>query len=194
MQEKRNYFWIILPWLPAVIAACCLWGYVIMVMLSATNNAIEIVVAYIGGVAVIGGALIAGVIALIGQWRQLKRDGKTISKISDHASDMKPKVEEIQSAVRSIGPSIIRIEDRSSKIDTIAAAVQSFSQMREETADKTIPPEELIAKISSIYAQLAKVSEEKAVLLKENEELKRELKKQKALNHSFQKSNRELER
>lgn len=194
MQEKRNYFWIILPWLPAVIGACCLWGYVIMVMLSATNNAIEIVVAYIGGVAVIGGALIAGVIALIGQWRQLKRDGKTINKISDHASDMKPKVEEIQSAVRAIGPSIIRIEDRSSKIDTIAAAVQSFSQMREETADKTIPPEELIAKISSIYAQLAKVSEEKAVLLKENEELKRELKKQKALNHSFQKSNRELER
>lgn len=194
MQEKKHYFWDILPWLPVVISICCLWGYIVMVILTATNYTIEIAVACIGGAAVVIAALIAGVIALVGQWKQLKRDGETINKISGQASDIRPKVEEIQSTVKAIEPSIVRIEDRSSKIDTIAAAVQSFSQMKESTADKTVSPEELIAKISSVYDQLAKVSEEKAVLLKENEELKKELKKQKALNRSLQQSNRYLER
>lgn len=192
MQEKKNYFWNILPWLPAVIAICYLWGYIVMVILAATNYITEIAVACIGGAAVVIAALIAGIIALVGQWKQLKRDGKTIDKICGQASDMKPQVEEIQSTVKAIEPSIIRIEDRSSKIDAIASTVQSFNQMKEATAKES--PDKVIAAIVSVYDQLIKTTEENNALLKENQELKNELEKQKALNRKLTKSYHDLQR
>lgn len=182
-MDSINIAWRLLLWVPAVVSLILLWS-------GQSMGSTDLLIA----LATIAAALIAGIIALVGQWKQLKRDGKTIDKIYGQASDMKPQVEEIQSTVKAIEPSIIRIEDRSSKIDTIAAAVQSFNQMKESAAEKTTSPEKVIAAITSVYDQLVKVTEEKNTLLKENLELRNELERQKALNRSYQKSYNDLER
>ncbi len=148
MQEKRNYFWIILPWLPAVIGACCLWGYIVMVMLAAGNGTMEITVAWIGAAAVVLGAIIAGVVALFGEWKQLKRDGKTIDKISDHASELKPKVENIEKMA----------EQQSAQMDALVSDLDHRKRMEAQYPQGIAGKDMMMSGINEMLAQYEKIS------------------------------------
>lgn len=166
---------------PFVVGLICAYT----LLQGAYNMDTSITVALIG---LLGTVLITVFTELI---KTFKNSG-TINDIHNVSVDMKPQVEEIQSTVKAIEPSIIRIEDRSSKIDAIASTVQSFNQMKEATAKES--PDKVIAAIVSVYDQLIKATEENNALLKENQELKNELEKQRALNRKLTKSHYDLQR
>ena len=111
MGQHRTSIWeewyLILPWFPVGLAIINLWGEVFM------DNG-DLITAIIAAAGVILAALIAGVVALIGQSRQLKRDGKSIDETKAIASDIQPKINNIDH----------RTEKQSEKLDIIIADVE----------------------------------------------------------------------
>ena len=109
--------------------------------------------AVIGAAATVGAAIIGGAVALIGQWRQAKRDGEVIKGINSDTNDMKPKVGNIDTTVKDMAKNVIRIEERSQQISSIATAVESFKLLKENTSDNAIRPEVLLAQISNVLEE-----------------------------------------
>ena len=141
-MEKENdaaYTWLL--YLPVVLGIANLWRSILM------ND--SIIVALIGAAAVIIAALIAAIASLISINKQLKRDSQTLSEISkDTSVEIKPKVSSIDASVKALVPSIVKIEDRSTKIDTIASAVDHFRFLKDQSG---IQQEELIAQIAKLF-------------------------------------------
>ena len=120
----------LLPWLSAVISVFTLWGYVLKVILTVENLGVKLTVAVIGVAATVIAALIAGAVALIGQWRQLKRDEKTIVST---LSEIKPKIDNIDH----------RTEKQSEKIDILVADVE-YRKRLEASFPKGVSGKEMI--------------------------------------------------
>lgn len=111
------------------------------------NEALIPTIISVGGAILV--ALIGGIVTLIVANRQLKRDSQTLSEIrQDTSVEIKPKVDNIDYSVKAIAPSIIKIEDRSAKIDTIASAVDHFQFLKDQSG---IRQEELMAKIAKLF-------------------------------------------
>lgn len=121
----------------------------------------ELIYTIISAAAVILAALIAGIVTLIVQSKQLKRDGKSIDEAKNAVSDMQPKVGSIHSSTETMKTSLIKIEERNSKIDSIATEIEVFKRIKSETAGSSIRPEALLASVQSVL-------EENAQLRKQN--------------------------
>lgn len=115
----------------------------------------ELINTIIAAAAVIVAALIAGVVTLIVQSVQLKRDGKSIDSISSDTTNIKPKVDNIDTAVKCISKDIAKIEDRSQQISSIATTVESFKFMKDQVTNHAIRPDEMIAQMTNVFEECA---------------------------------------
>ena len=93
MKGRKDFPWDLLSRSLVILSLFSLWGTAIM---SIEDIPTAIWVAIIGAAATIIGTLIANTGSLIGQGRQLKRDGERIEKISADAAEMNPTVVNIE--------------------------------------------------------------------------------------------------
>ena len=151
-MKEKNHSWqlwtVIYPFLPAVLGLLILWRYIFWG---------ELTIAIISSAAVIVAAIIPGVASLLRQGRQLKHDGKAVKSINADTGAMKPKVEHIDNTVDGIAENVIRIEDRTKQISSIATAVESFKYLKENTSGNAIRPEVLLAQMSNVFEERAKL-------------------------------------
>ena len=141
MKNRNNTIHLWPTWLAIILGVAILWRNIIM------NEALIPTIISVGGAILV--ALIGGIVTLIVANRQLKRDSQTLSEIrQDTSVEIKPKVDNIDYSVKAIAPSIIKIEDRSAKIDTIASAVDHFQFLKDQSG---IRQEELMAKIAKLF-------------------------------------------
>lgn len=113
-------------WLPVGMSLVNLWRVVFM------DNQ-DLIVAIISAAAVILAALIAGIITLIVQSEQLKRDGKTIDETKTITSDMHPKINNID----------YRTEKQTEKLEVIVADIE-YRKRLEATYPKGVSGRDLI--------------------------------------------------
>lgn len=139
---------IFLLWLPVGLSLINLWRVVFM-------GTQELIYTIISATAVIVAALIAGIVTLIVQSKQLKRDGRIIDSISSDTSNMMPKIENTNSAVNSMVKGIDKIEERNSKIDAMATEIEVFKRLKSEAGGSMVKPEVLLAAISSVLEENA---------------------------------------
>ncbi len=160
----------LLPWLPVMISVFTLWGYVLMVMLMNENITVEIAVAVIGAAAVVIAALIAGVVALIGQWRQLKRDGKTIDSIQKNTNSLSPLANRIHEdsakskdvLVETVVPKMADIGARNHKIDFIASELAYHKRLKSSLSEDAGGRDTTLAAINKVYEENARLNSQYA--------------------------------
>lgn len=117
----------------------------------------ELITAIIAATATLLAAIVGGIISLIVQGRQLKRDGKTIDETKVAVTDIKPKVDNTNLVVNDVEKSVSRIEERSSKIDFIATEMEVYKRMKSEAGGNGIQPDVLIASMSSVFEENARL-------------------------------------
>ena len=154
MEQKDRFPWELLPWIVVVLSIFNMWR---MIFMNISDIPAGVWAAVIGAAATVGAAIIAGAVALIGQWRQAKNDGEVIKGINSDTKDMQPKVGNIDTTVKAMADNVIRIEDRSKQISSIATAVESFKFLKDNTSDKAISPEVLLAQMSSVFEDRARL-------------------------------------
>lgn len=140
-------------WCPVGLSLINLWRVVFM-------GTQELVYTIISAAAVIAAPVIAGIVTLIVQSKQLKRDGRIIDSISSDTTDMMPKVENINSSVNCMVKDVIRIEERNSKIDAIATEIEVFKRLKSEAGGSSVKPEILLATISSVLEENANLRQQ----------------------------------
>lgn len=140
-------------------------------------------------------ALIGVVGALLVNYYQLRRDGKTIDGISSNTSEIHPTVKNINNntektkevILESIAPLLSKIEERNSKIDSIAAEVEYQKRLKSDFSTSASGKEVLIAGIQTVFEENARLNlqhksdEEKIkALTSENRSLTRQVKRLRA--------------
>lgn len=127
------------------------------------------------------GSLIGVAGALVINYFQLRRDGKTIDGISSNTE----KTYEV--ILKSITPLLSKIEERNSKIDSIAAEVEYQKRLKSDFSTSASGKEVLIAGIQTVFEENARLNlqhksdEEKiAALSSENRSLTRQVKRLRA--------------
>lgn len=141
------------------------------------------------------GSLIGVAGAIVINYFQLRRDGKTIDGISSNTSEIRPTVKNINNNTEktnkvifeSITPLLSKIEERNSKIDSIAAEVEYQKRLKSDFSTSASGKEVLIAGIQTVFEENARLNlqhksdEEKiATLLLENSSLTIQIEKLKA--------------
>ena len=84
MNQHNVFPWEILPWIAVVFSIINMWGNFFMGL---EDISVSIWFSIISAGATLGAAIIAAAVALFGQWRQAKRDGKTINNINENTSN-----------------------------------------------------------------------------------------------------------
>lgn len=140
----------------------------------------------IGDWITIGGIIIGFLGVILGVTIPLRRDGKTIDSISADTTDIKPKVDTISSTVNTISPSIVKIEERNSKIDAIMTEIEVFKRLKSEAGGSIVKPEVLLVSISSVL-------EENADLRKQHQEDQQKILTQNAEIYRLRLRNQQLE-
>lgn len=156
----------LLPWLSVMLSVFTLWGYVLMVMLTIENITVELAVAVIGAAAVVIAALIAGVVALIGQWRQLKQDGKTIDSIQKNTDLLSPLANRIHEdsakskdvLVETVVPKMTDIGARNQKIDFIASELAYHKRLKNDLSKGAGGRDTTLASINKVYEENARLN------------------------------------
>lgn len=141
------------------------------------------------------GSLIGVAGALVINYFQLRRDGKTIDGISSNTSEIHPTVKNInnntektnKAIFESITPLLSKIEERNSKIDSIAAEVEYQKRLKSDFSTSASGKEVLIAGIQTVFEENARLNlqhksdEEKIkALTSENRSLTRQVKRLRA--------------
>lgn len=187
MKRHNILLWKLLPWIVVILSIINMWG---MIFMNLADIPTAIWVAIIGAAATVGAAIIAGAVALIGQWVQAKRDGKALESIGSETGAMKPKVDNIDTVVKKISKDITKIEDRSQQISSIAAAVESFKYLKDRSSGSSIKAEEFIAQMTNVFqeranltaqhesdqAQIAELKKQNRILAREKQQLEIEVK------------------
>lgn len=172
MKHERPFsldkFRMVLLWSPVGLSLINLWRVIFM-------DGTYLIQTIIGGAVSIVVALIAVLGTHCSEMKQLKRDGKTIDKISSDTTDMKPKVDATNANVNSMVKDITKIEERTIKIDAIATEVEVFKRMKNDASGASIKPEVLLAHISAILEENAdlrqKHQNDQQIILSQDEEL-----------------------
>ena len=168
MERRAGVAWY--TYLPIVI--CTAAAYCIL--LGGNHMNIAEWIAIVGSLIGVAGALVIN-------YFQLRRDGKTIDGIS---SNTKKTYEVI---FESITPLLSKIEERNSKIDSIAAEVEYQKRLKSDFSTSASGKEVLIAGIQTVFEENARLNlqhksdEEKiAALISENRSLTRQVKRLRA--------------
>lgn len=134
-------------------------------------------VAIIGAAATIIGTLIANTGSLIGQGRQLKRDGKTIDQIHETTKAAEPKIGNIEKSCDKICEKLNN-QDKNlitslTEIKSSTGAMQrQFENLNMYRANSPIQMNALVAAITEMFAQHDKDQKRIDLLERENFELK----------------------
>lgn len=163
MDQNNDFSWELLPFGVVVFSIFHMWGAIII---SFEDISTGLWVAIIGAFATIGAAVITGVIALVGQWRQAKRDGKAIDKINSDTSEMKPTVHKIDDntskirdiVIESVVPSMVDVRNRNSKIDFIAGELEYQKRLQQDLPKDNRNRDTVLAEIRSVYERNAALS------------------------------------
>lgn len=157
-NHSDSNWYMYLLWQPIISAIFYLWGYLAMMFLDVQ---IDLVTAIIGAAAVIAGALITGVITLIIQGIQLKRDGKKIEATQAIASDMKPKVESINK--------------QTEKLDMLYADLDHRKRLEASNPHGVSAREALLSSAQALLEQNAQLAKQYNLLLLDYQQAQAEI-------------------
>ena len=126
---------------------------------------IDLVNAIIGAAAVIAAALITGVITLIVQGVQLKRDGKNIEATQAIAADMKPKVESINK----------QTEKQTDKLDLLVADLDHRKRLEASNPHGASAREALLSSAQALLEQNAQLAKQYSLLMLDYQQAQAEI-------------------
>ena len=185
MKRKKDFPWELLSRIIIILSLFNLWGLAIM---SIKDIPTAIWVAIIGAAATIIGTLIANTGSLIGQGRQLKRDGKTIEQIRETANTAPASLEKaIQNSEAKICEKLTD-QDKNliaslTEIKSSTGAMQrQIENLNMHRANSPVQMNALVAAITEMYAQhdrdqktIESLQNEIAELKRRNQELENTL-------------------
>lgn len=140
-------------------------------------------VAIWGTLATVFGILIAAITELIKSFK----DGAVTRGIKEDTTEMKPKVDDIKTAVSTtntillstVNPAMQNMNEQTKKIDVVVNSMARFEGLVQGSKTNALRPDELLAQMKAVY-------DERQELLLENQALKEE-------NNRLREENRELE-
>ncbi len=136
------------------------------------------------------GILVTGIVELVKSFK----DGAVTRATKEDTADMKPKVDDIKTAVSTtnailqdaVKPTIQNMNEQTRKIDTVVNTMAHFEGLVQGSRSNALRPDELLAQMRAVY-------DERHELILENQELKKEIERLKYKNLELEQRIDELE-
>lgn len=178
MDRKDKFPWTLLPWAVVVLSVINMWRMILMSMMDISVTTVD---AVIGAAGAIVAALIAGIITLIVQNRQLKIDSGILAEIRKNTvEDIKPSAAAAQNSTSRTEPLVTEIDTLQNRQMEILAALSSDldhrKRMEASAGSRAVSDRDLIcATVTDLFSRYAKAERQIETLSQENAQLKEQL-------------------
>lgn len=169
MRYKTNFQHTLWHLLPIFVSQIYLWWVILM--------DVDIISAIIGGAVTLIVCVISLFAAQISDSRKMKKDSERIKETSSAVSDLRPVIGLIHQNGETTKTNVALIQKDTAKIDSIAAEISTFKQMRSDLSG-AVKPEVILASMTAVFEENASLrhkleeSEKNANrLVRENEAL-----------------------
>lgn len=135
-------------------------------------------VAIWGILATVFGVLVAAITELIKSFK----DGAVTRAIKDDTTEMKPKVDDIKTAVGTtntilldaVKPTLQNMNEQTKKIDTVVNSMARFEGLVQGSKTNALRPDEMLAQMKAVYDERYELLMENQALKEENDRLREE--------------------